>query len=154
MARSQPQDPNLQNARARLAALREKKPPTKAALEAGHSLKSVCESLEADGINITVPALGSYVTRIRRKSPQVVAPPAPAAIASATRQNDPGKLAETADPKHDPLANIRERKRKVDRFRLPAGIGRPERADLRVLDRFVILLLKIHLGAQAGRGPF
>jgi hypothetical protein len=140
MARSQLQDSNLQNARARLAALREKKPPTKAAqiralwpdikaaLDAGHSLKSVCECLEADGINITVPALGSYITRMRKKPLSVLAPLPPTAVASATRQNDPGKLAETADPKHeksfDPLANIRERQGKR-----PAFDYRPELAD-------------------------
>jgi hypothetical protein len=85
MARGQLQDPNLQKARARLAALCEKKPPTKAAqiralwpdikaaLDAGHSLKSVCECLEADEINITVQALGSYITRMRKKSPSVAA---------------------------------------------------------------------------------
>ena len=130
MTRCRFQDTNLQNAGARLAALRDKKPPTKAAhirelwpdikaaLDAGHSLKSVCECLEADGINITVPALGSYITRMRRKSP----PP------MATRPNDPGKLAETAEPNRensiDPLANIRERQRKR-----PAFDYRPQLAD-------------------------
>jgi hypothetical protein len=136
MARSQLQDSNLQNTRARLAALREKKPQTKAAqiralwpdikaaLDAGHSLKSVCECLEADGINITVPALGSYITRMRRKSPPVRASLPPATIASAKQRNDPGKLAETPDPKRDPLANIRERQEKR-----PAFDYRPELAD-------------------------
>ena len=130
MARNQLQDPNLQNARARLAALRERKPPTKAAqiralwpdvkaaLDAGHSLKSVCECLEADGINITVPALGSYITRMRRKS----LPPV------AMRPNDPGKLPEAAEPNREnsiePLANIRERQGKR-----PAFDYRPQLAD-------------------------
>lgn len=71
MARGELQDPNLQIARARVAAFREKKTPTKAAqiralwpdieaaLDAGHSPKGACECLEADGISITVPALGS-----------------------------------------------------------------------------------------------
>jgi hypothetical protein len=125
-----PEYPNLQNARARLAALCEKRPPTKvaqiralwpdikAALDAGHSLKSVCECLEEGGITITVPALGSYITRIRRKSPPPV----------AMRPNDPGKLAETAEPNRensiDPLANIRERQGKR-----PAFDYRPQLAD-------------------------
>ena len=130
MVRSQLQDLNLQNARARLAALREKKPPAKAApiralwpdiegvLDAGHSLRGVCECLDADGINITVPALGPYITRMRRNSPPV-APLPPAAIRSAARGNDPGKLGET-DPKReksfDPLANIRGRQGKRTGF--------------------------------------
>lgn len=140
MASSKLQDPNLQNARGRLAELREKKPPTKAAqiralwpdikaaLDAGHSLKSVCECLEVDGINITVPTLGSYITRMRKKSPSAAAPLPPATNESTTRRNDPGKLAETADPKRDnsfdPLANIRERQGKR-----PAFDYRPELAD-------------------------
>jgi hypothetical protein len=140
MPRSQLQHSSLQNARGRLAALREKKPPTKAAqiqalwpdinaaLDAGHSLKSVCECLEADGINITVPALGSYITRIRRKSLKLAAPTPTAAIESATLRNYPGELAETADPKRnksfDPLANIRERQGKRSGFDY-----RPELAD-------------------------
>ena len=144
MARSQLQAPNLQNARARLAALREKKPPTKAAqiralwpditaaLDGGHSLKSVCECLEADGIEITVPALGSYITRMRRRSASVVAALPAAASDSTTRRNDPGKLAETAGPNRDkpfdPLANIRERERKRTAFDY-----RPELADPKAL---------------------
>jgi hypothetical protein len=140
MPRSELQHSNLQNARARLALLREKKPPTKAAqiralwpdikaaLDAGHSLTSVCECLEADGINITVPALGSYITRIRRKSLKPAASTATATIESGTRRNYPGELAETADPKReksfDPLANIRERQAKHSRFDY-----RPELAD-------------------------
>jgi hypothetical protein len=138
MPRGQLQHSNVQNARDRLAAPREKKPPTKAAqiralwpdinaaLGAGHSLKSVCECLEADGINITVPALGSYITRMRRKSLKLAAPTPTAAIESATRQSYPGELAETADPKRkfDPLANIRERQGKHSGFDY-----RPELAD-------------------------
>src|SRR2546423_5546202 len=69
-----------QNARPRLAALREKKPPSKAAqirslwpeirtaLDNGHSLQAVCDCLAADGIGVTVQSLGSYVGRIRRSS--------------------------------------------------------------------------------------
>src|ERR1700761_7878768 len=69
-----------QNARTRLAALREKKPPTKAAqiralwpemrtaLDKGHSLQAVCDCLAADGITVSVQSLGSYIGRIRRES--------------------------------------------------------------------------------------
>src|SRR6185437_10167769 len=63
----------------RLAALREKKPSRKsaqiravwpdikAALDHGHTLKAVCECLEATGIAVTVPALAVYIGRIRKK---------------------------------------------------------------------------------------
>jgi len=83
-----------QNARTRLAALREKEPPTKAAqirslwpeirtaLDNGHSLKAVCECLAADGIIVSVQSLGSYVARsgrnrfgLLRSIPQVRPPP-------------------------------------------------------------------------------
>src|SRR6516164_3543032 len=72
-----------ENARTRLAALREKKPRTKsaqvralwpeikAALGKGNSLKTVCDCLEADGIAITVQTLGSYITRIRKRAPRI-----------------------------------------------------------------------------------
>lgn len=130
----------LQNARARLAALREKKPPKKAAqiralwpeinaaLDEGHSLKSVCHCLEADGITVSVQTLGSYITRMRRKSVPVTRPLLAGSNESVTRQNDPGRIAETADPKRensfDPLANIRERQGKRSGFDY-----RPELAD-------------------------
>jgi len=59
-----------QNARTRLAALREKKPRTKsaqvralwpeikAALDKGHSLKTVCDCLEADGCSASTTFSG------------------------------------------------------------------------------------------------
>ena len=68
------------NARSRLAALREKKPPTKAAqirslwpeikaaLDNGHSLKAIAECLAADGIAVSVRSLSAYVGRIQKRS--------------------------------------------------------------------------------------
>src|ERR1700679_3413567 len=67
----------------RLAALREKKPARKpaqiravwpdikAALDNGHTLKAVCECLEATGIAVTVPALAVYIGRIRKKDREI-----------------------------------------------------------------------------------
>lgn len=72
-------DPWQPLVRTRLAALREKKPARKsaqiralwpdikAALDNGHSLKAVCECLEASDITVTVAALAVYIGRIRKK---------------------------------------------------------------------------------------
>ena len=132
-----------QNARARLAALREKKPPRKAAqirglwpeikaaLENGHSLKAVCDCLEADGISISVQTLGSYITRMRKKCLPVESLVAP-------RWADPDELlnpqsgtpstSKSADSKpkgsSDPLANARKRQGRRSAFDY-----RPELAD-------------------------
>jgi len=70
-----------ENAPTRLAVLREKKPPSKAAqirglwpeirtaLNNGHSPQAaVCDRLAADGIGVSVQRLGSYIGRIRRSS--------------------------------------------------------------------------------------
>lgn len=120
------QDQMPQNARARLAALREKKPPKKAAqiralwpeikaaLDEGHSLKSVCHCLEADGIAVSVQTLGSYITRLRRKSdPAFRLTPA---IDNKAQTKDAGRvvhLAESGREKpFDPLANIRREREK------------------------------------------
>lgn len=86
-----------QNARARLAALREEKPVKKAAqiralwpeikvaLDTGHSLKTVCNCLEADGIIVTVQTLGSYLTRMRRKAVPPTAIRKPSVLANEGR---------------------------------------------------------------------
>ena len=131
-----------ENARTRLAALREKKPRTKsaqvralwpeikAALDKGHSLKSVCDCLEADGIAITVQTLGSYITRIRKR-----AFPSEAGSKPHQQRFEEGtngerseaqpveSNAKTAKPS-DPLANVRDRLGKRSGFDY-----RPELAD-------------------------
>lgn len=112
-----------QNARARLAALGEKKPPKKAAqiralwpeiklaLDTGHSLKAVCDCLQADGIIISVQTLGSYITRMRRKlvPPLRLTPAIDNKPAAETK--DAGRVAHPAESDRekpfDPLANIR-----------------------------------------------
>lgn len=117
-----------QSARARLAELREIKPRStaaqvralwpdiKTALEKGHSLKTVCDCLEADGITISVQSLGSYITRIRRKAVPVetlASPPLPGSAASSNAEPNARPTAQTTrrtgkEPS-DPLANVRER---------------------------------------------
>jgi hypothetical protein len=56
----------------------------KAALGRGHSLKSVCDCLAGDGIRISVQTLGSYITRMRRKTLSV-AGVQPARISESAR---------------------------------------------------------------------
>src|ERR1700722_4925845 len=79
ISRTMPPNRGLVTARTRLAELRDKAPASmaariralwpeiKAALERGHSLKAVCDCLEADGLALSVQALGSYISRIRRE---------------------------------------------------------------------------------------
>ena len=128
-------------ARARLAALRAKKAPTKAAqiralwpdikaaLDNGHNLQNVCECLEADGINLTPRSLASYVSRIR-KSPARVhgaisSPPANREKAMPEEgSRKPGMADTTPRQSTDPLANVRERQGKRSAFDY-----RPELAD-------------------------
>ena len=128
-----------QNARTRLAALREKKPPTKAAqirslwpeirtaLDNGHSLKAVCECLAADGIVVSVQSLGSYVARIRRKSVRPAAQH-PANSAPATEPTALSVLAARDGEPTDPLANVKQRQAKR-----PAFDYKPELADAKDL---------------------
>jgi hypothetical protein len=126
------------NARTRLAALREKKPAAKAAqirrlwpeikaaLDNGHSLKAVSECLAADGITVTVRSLSSYIARIRKSSFAVQSPPAPRRAGSLVSGSN-AKVA-TVGPEtrgsQDPLANVRERQTKR-----PGFDYRPELAD-------------------------
>jgi hypothetical protein len=132
-----------ENARTRLAALREKKPPTKAArirnlwpeikaaLDNGHSLKSISECLAADGIAVTFRELSVYVGRLRKK------PMNPADLQSGTGRAILDGVVSTAGPPsttpsadrneqgaRDPLANVRERQKKRTGFDY-----RPELAD-------------------------
>lgn len=136
-----------QTARTRLAALRETKPPTKAAqvralwpdikaaLAKGHTLQSVCDCLQADGITITVQTLGSYITRIRKRpTPSDSSSEAPSrearqSIEGLTTGDAPDRSAVVPNDRsqktqRDPLANVRERLGKRTGFDY-----RPELAD-------------------------
>jgi hypothetical protein len=132
-----------QTARSRLAILRETKPRTKAAqiralwpdikaaLDKGHSLKAVCDCLQEDGIIITVQTLGSYITRIRRKSTAIhilASSSQKVVVGVVAGQDNSGASAATGNRSEnkprDPLANVRERLGKRTGFDY-----RPELAD-------------------------
>jgi hypothetical protein len=125
-------------ARTRLAALGEKKPRSmaaqvralwpeiKVALDRGHTLKAVCDCLEADGLHMSIYTLGSYVARMRRSSPETAQPLAAArflgtlGVVAGDRSKGNGER-ERSD---DPLANVRKSQAKR-----PAFDYRPELAD-------------------------
>jgi hypothetical protein len=128
-------------ARARLAALREKKPPSKAAqiralwpeikaaLDSGHTLQSVCECLEADGINVDTRSLAVYVSRIRRASAGnngLRSLPVADAQRFERDARKPATEPDTSMAKQSahPLANVRERQHRRSAFDY-----RPELAD-------------------------
>jgi hypothetical protein len=129
------------SARSRLATLREKKPATKSAqlralwpeiqmaLDAGHSLKAICECLVGDGIAVNEKNLAVYIWRIRKRGGQKAGagtPATPRAPNSPTMV--PEQIVAPSEPStkkpRDPLANVRERQAKR-----PGFDYRPELAD-------------------------
>ena len=131
-----------ENARTRLAALREKKPPSKAAqiralwpeirtaLDNGHSLQTVCDCLAADGIAVSVQSLGSYIGRIRRTSVKgESATLSPVVAAGLTKAGERVAVLPVRQEKsNDPLANVKQRQAKR-----PAFDYKPELADAKDL---------------------
>ena len=132
-----------ENARTRLAALREKKPPTKAAelrslwpeikaaLDNGHSLKAISECLAADGIAVSVHSLSVYIGRLRKNpiaNRKLTLPTKTAlagnAIPSPTAKSESVLAEQIQKGSRDPLANVRERLKKR-----PGFDYRPELAD-------------------------
>jgi hypothetical protein len=122
----------------RLAALGEKKPERKAAQiralwpeinvarDKGHSLKTICDCLEAEGIQISVTTLGSYITRMRRKdaSREIANPHAAGSVSESRRSPLPARdliVSEPGQPR-DPLLNLRKHDERVFDYR-------PELAD-------------------------
>ena len=118
-----------ENARTRLAALRQKKPQTKAAqirslwpeitaaLDNGHSLKAIAECLAADGIAVSVRSLSAYVGRIQKGSIDTknLTPPKRVLAAGNVAPSSTAKpvpVQVNPDRLRDPLANIRERQKK------------------------------------------
>ena len=90
-------------------------PDIKAALDNGHSLKAVCEGLEATGITVTVPALAVYIGRIRKKDREIDRASAPVnagglrdASVALGDQTDPKTTGSGTRHSADPLANVRE----------------------------------------------
>ena len=135
--RSQPQS-LASNARTRLAALGEKTPGTKAAqlrllwpqiktaLDKGHTLKAVCECLEADGLKMSIYTLGSYVARMRRSSPETGQPLAAVPLLRTLRVGEGERSNGNSEQERsaDPLANVRKSQAKRRAFDY-----RPELAD-------------------------
>ncbi len=135
-------DQTLNGVRTRLAGLRERKPPKKAAqiralwpeikaaLDEGHSLKAVCDCLETDGITVSVQTLGSYITRIRRKSAPALRLTPAIDNKPRAQMKDAGRVAHPAESDRekpfDPLANIR---REQEKKRNSGFDYRPDLAD-------------------------
>jgi hypothetical protein len=90
-------------------------PEIKAALEAGHSLKTVWERLQADGIEIRYNRLSEYVARLRRchlvpetaASVHTTATPYVGKNQSASQVTLNDKA--TGQVPGDPAANLRDR---------------------------------------------
>ncbi len=133
----------LGHARTRLAALGEKNPPTtagqlrelwpeiEAALARRHPLKTICECLEAGGVNVNPRTLAAYIARMRKSSAQSRSNAAREEKSTSNRDSlgrvEPQQSLATkqGDAKsRDPLANIRESEAKRPLFDY-----RPESAD-------------------------
>ena len=102
-------------------------PEIKAALDRGHTLKAVCECLEADGLKMSVYTLGSYVARMRRSSPETAQPLVSALPVLSTLSAGKGERSKgngEQERSDDPLANVRKSQSKR-----PAFDYRPELAD-------------------------
>jgi hypothetical protein len=133
----------MENTRIRLAALLEKKPPTKAAqirnlwpeitaaLERGHSLKAITECLAADGISISAHSLSAYLGRIRKNSAAAEKLPTRGQTdfggnATPNLASKSTTVSVQAGPQRSrrPLANVQKRQKKSTGFDY-----RPELAD-------------------------
>ena len=118
-----------QKPRTKVAQIRQAWPDVKALLEAGHSLKDVCNWLNEVGIEIGYARLSDYTRRLRRHNqatvPADTAPPDPGS-SRASYQPGPQLIestvrktrteAERALAVNDPIANIRERERQRPGF--------------------------------------
>jgi len=122
---SDPPQPWIERARARLAAGRNDQPSSKAgavralwpeiqqALARGHSLKTIRDWLEEEGVSLRYNQLATYVGRIRRRQPsRSLEVPPELDHRSFLRPED--KAAKTILPEppqavRDPLANLRAR---------------------------------------------
>lgn len=133
--------PSLTEARARLAALGEKKPPTtaaqlrelwpeiQAALARRHSLNAIRECLEAGGVIVNARSLAAYISRMRRDATlsrgmeirgQRIAPRPGRALEVSEKGTESRKP-------HDPLANIRESEAKRQEFDYRPELADPEK---------------------------
>ena len=133
----------MTEARARLAALGEKNPPTTAgqlrelwpeiegALARRHTLKAICECLEAGGIAVNPRTLAAYISRMRKSSARSRSTNATDRRLVSDRYS-PAKTEPDQNPAvtqdkrqaRDPLANVRQSEAKR-----PIFDYRPELAD-------------------------
>jgi hypothetical protein len=133
----------LAEARTRLAALGEKKPPTtagqlrelwpeiEAALARRHPLKAICDCLEAGGVAVNPRTLAAYIARMRKSSGRsrfsVANEQRPASDRESPANVEAQQISSTkqgSPQSHDPLANVRESEAKR-----PGFDYRPELAD-------------------------
>lgn len=132
------------DARSRLRALGEKKPPKMAArirglwpdiksvLEKGYTLNAVCECLEADGIRISPTTLGSYVARIRKRevagtvTREASRPSVQPTIVDRSNSRSSARFEETGDSV-DPLANLRKSESNRQLFDYRPELADPEK---------------------------
>lgn len=133
----------LAEARTRLAALGEKKPPTtagqlrelwpeiEAALARQHPLKAICECLEAGGVVVNPRTLTTYIARMRKSSVQSRSTTARGQERTSGQESPADVESEESlvgkqdkPQSHDPLANIRQ-----SEANRPVFDYRPELAD-------------------------
>ena len=123
-AKSDSPQPWIETARSRLAARRNDQPSTKAgavralwpeiqqALARGHSLKTIRDWLEEEGVSLRYNQLATYVSRIRRQPSRSLQVPPELDQQSFLRPKDKAAKALLWDPPQaarDPLANLRAR---------------------------------------------
>jgi len=123
-ANSDPPQPWIERARARLADGRNHQPSTKTgavralwpeiqqALARGHSLKTIRDWLEEEGLSLRYNQLATYVGRIRRQRSRSLQVPTELDQRSFLRPEDKAAKAILPEPPQavrDPLANLRAR---------------------------------------------
>jgi hypothetical protein len=96
------------------------------ALASGHSLKAVCASLVADGINVDYKTLSTYVNRLRRADRSSgLRRPNPKDTLAEKGSMESNQAASTLQFPEDPAANLRERLNNRSGFHFN-GTGRRE----------------------------
>lgn len=95
-------------------------PKIRAALAAGHSISDVRRELALDGLEISYSKLRTYIARLRKTDPQILAPNGIADCGATPSNAPPAEIPSSAEATirvpstakladYDPLANLRER---------------------------------------------
>ena len=95
-------------------------PKIRAALAAGHSIRDVRGELSLDGLEISYSKLRTYIARLRKTDPQILAPNGIPDRGATPPNAPPAEIPSGAEaairvpstakpPDYDPLANLRER---------------------------------------------